>query len=86
MQELTEDLKYKARPELIGKTDDAAFNYNEIDTDYNYDAKAIALKNIKISQDIKAGKLDRKFYKGLNGYAEYNEKSENSIRSSKFTG
>ena len=64
MQELTDDLKYKARPELIGKTDDAAFNYNEIDTDYTYDAKAIALKNIKISQDIKTGKLDRKFYKG----------------------
>lgn len=83
---MTSDLKYKARPELIGKTENVAFGYNEIDTDYTQDSKAIAMKNIKISQEIKAGKLDNKFYKGLNGYAEYNEKSDNSIRSSKFTG
>ena len=83
---MTSDLKYKAKPELIGITNDSAFNYNEIDTDYNRDAKAIAMKNIKISQEIKSGKLDKKFYKGMNGYAEYNEKSDNSIRSSKFTG
>lgn len=86
VDELTSDLQYKSKPELIGKTNDSAFHYNEIDTDFTQDAKAIALKNIQISQDIKAGKVSSKYYKGLNGYAEYNEKSENSIRSSKFTG
>ena len=83
---MTSDLKYKARPELIGKTDGSAFGYNEIDTDYTQDAKAIAMKNIRISKEIKDGKIDKKFYKGMNGYTEYNEKSDNSIRSSKFTG
>lgn len=100
-QMLTDDLKYKSKPELvnkkiklyiiynqkkIGKSKDNAFAYNEIDTDITQDARAIALKNIQISKDIKEGKLDKKYYKGLNGYADYIEKTDKAIRSSKFTG
>lgn len=41
-----------------------AYAENEIDTSADQDAKAIALRNIKISQDIKSGKLSKKFYHG----------------------
>jgi len=44
------------------------------------------LKQIQRTKDIKAGKVDTKFYAGESGYAVYAEKSESDIAKSKITG
>lgn len=49
---------------------------NLINTDYSHDSRTKALKNLEISRDIKEGKIDTKYYRGLNGYVNYMEKTE----------
>ena len=59
---------------------------NQVDADIDNDAKALYFRNMQISEDLKAGKLDKKVYRGQQGYEKYIEKSENDISNSKYTG
>ena len=51
---------------------------------------ALAMKKVKnkmkISKELKDGKLDKKFYRGDAAYELYAEKSEKDIMNSKWTG
>lgn len=44
------------------------------------------MKNMKISKELKDGKLDKKTYRGDAAYELYAEKSEKDIMNSKWTG
>lgn len=84
--EITEDLRFKSRPELIGNVKGNATASNEVDADTSNDAKAIYFRNMQINKDLKDGKLDKNVYRGQQGYQKYIEKSESDISNSKYTG
>jgi len=65
---------------------DNATAHLEIDTSYEHDALALAKQNIQISKGIKEGKLDPKLYRGLHGYYNYFEQTEEDLRHKKFSG
>jgi len=59
--EYTDELKFKARADLITKDSGNAFAHREIDTDEAHDARAIKLKQIQRSKILKQEKLIRKY-------------------------
>eukprot|EP01016_Furgasonia_blochmanni_P040311 TRINITY_DN5128_c0_g1_i2.p1 TRINITY_DN5128_c0_g1~~TRINITY_DN5128_c0_g1_i2.p1 ORF type:complete len:392 (+),score=84.20 TRINITY_DN5128_c0_g1_i2:176-1351(+) len=82
---LNEELRFQARPEILSRRENTTAE-NQVDTEKDKDARAIALRNIQINKEIKEGKMDTKFYRGMNGYATYIDKTEAEISSSKYTG
>ena len=66
--------------------ENAATKHLEIDTPTDQDAIAKAKKNIEISKAIKEGKLDPNVYRGLNGYQNYIEQTEEDLKHKQFSG
>lgn len=84
--EITEDLRFKSRPELLGNVHGNATAENLVDADTSNDAKARYLRNRQLTQELREGKLEKGVYRGQAGYQQYIEKSESDISNSKYTG
>jgi RING finger protein 113A len=70
----------------LEKVENAATRHLEIDTPEESDAIAKAKANIEISKAIREGKIDPNVYRGLHGYANYFEQTEEDLRHKKFSG